>query len=946
MDWTEIELKWQKRWEEAKIYEGNRDPSKPKFFIIFAYPGISGYLHLGHMRSYTYPDAIARYKRMRGFNVLFPAGFHASGLPAVGFAKKVERGDKKWIRYLKENGTPDDIIEKLKDPYFVVEYFSKKYVKDWKRFGYLIDWRRLTSTISPEYNRFIEWQFKKLMDAGLLVQKPHYAPYCPVDGPIAVDPSETDVSKGGNASILEFTVIKFKCGEYILPAATLRPETIFGVTNMWLNPDAEYVVTLVDGEKWILSKEGAKKISYQKENVKITDTVFKGKDLIGKKCTVPITGKEVLILPGPFVKTEVATGVVMSVPGHAPYDWAALMDIKKNPEILAEYGINQEFVVNLSPISIIKTPDFSDFPSDDMMKKLDISSQLDTEKLEEATETVYKKEFHGGVMKENCGEFAGMPVSEAKEKVKEYLMSTGQADKMYEFSEEVICRCGERVVIKTIPDQWFIKYSDPELKAKTYKCIERMTIRPLEYKQSLPKVIEWYDDRACVRQGKWLGTRFPFDKNWIIEPISDSTLYPAFYIVSYYVNEGKVKPDQLTEEFFDYVFLGKGDVKEVSKKTGVSEDILSEIRADFDYWYPLDLNCGGKEHQTVHFPVFIMNHTGIMPEKYWPRGIFVNWWLVGKGGGKLSKSKGGAQSIPNAAETYTVDGLRLYYYHVASPHDDIVWDSDLAMTYKRRINAIWTLANSLLKNASDEESYIDSWIESRLHRVIRDVTNHMENYELRDATNYIYYTFYNDIKWYVHRGGKNRRIVKEIIENMARMMAPFTPHLAEEIWEMLGNSGFVSLAEWPTYNEEKINDAIEAGEEYLKQLIEDIKEIISVARIEKPKTIYIYTAENWKWDLLEIVKKYNGDAKAAIREAMKNETYRKMGKEVTKLIQQFVKDRTFEMAQYQIDEHGFLQISLEFLKKEFNADVKIDSEYDPQKKASRAVPLKPAIYIE
>ena len=197
---------------------------------------------------------------------------------------------------------------------------------------------------------------------------------------------------------------------------------------------------------------------------------------------------------------------------------------------------------------------------------------------------------------------------------------------MREFSEEVICRCGERVVIKQIPDQWFVKYSDQNLTEESKKHADAMNIYPEDYAKEMPKVLDWFDDRACIRKGSWLGTEFPFKKGWIVEPISDSTLYPAYYIISKYVNENKIKPEEMTEEFFDYVFLGKGMSK---------NDIWDEIKSDFEYWYPVDINLGGKEHKTVHFPVFLMNHVAIMPKDKRPQGIFVHWWVTQKGKEKI-----------------------------------------------------------------------------------------------------------------------------------------------------------------------------------------------------------------------------------------------------------------------------------------------------------------------
>ena len=172
-DYITSEKKWQDAWFSKKIYEASIK-NKEKFFIHFAYPGVSGYLHVGHMRGFTYCDIIARYKRMIGYDVLFPAGFHASGIPSIGFAKKVERNDPTTISILKDYGCDEEQIGKLKDPQEVVNYFSKVYVEDyWKRFGFFIDYSRIMSTISDGYKKFITWQFSKLHDHGFLIQKPH-----------------------------------------------------------------------------------------------------------------------------------------------------------------------------------------------------------------------------------------------------------------------------------------------------------------------------------------------------------------------------------------------------------------------------------------------------------------------------------------------------------------------------------------------------------------------------------------------------------------------------------------------------------------------------------------------------------------------------------------------------------------------------------------------------
>jgi len=935
-NYVDIEKKWQKKWFEKKIFESKKDYNK-KFFIHFAYPGVSGYLHVGHMRGFTYCDVISRYKKMIGFDVFFPAGFHASGIPSIGFAKKVERKDQVTIKSLKENGLTDKDIEKLKNPFEVVNYFSKVYVEDyWKRFGFLIDYSRLMSTISKGYNKFIEWQFYKLKENNLLLQKPHFAPFCPNCGPVAVDKSETDILKGGSAEILEFTTIKFKMSDgTILPAATLRPETIFGITNMWINPDVEYEKVEINNEIWICSKECVNKISYQLENVKLLNEKVIGKNLIGKTCKIPLVEREVPILSGSFADPNVATGIVMSVPAHAPYDWIALV----------------ESCENIDPITIIDVEGFGTNPAKEVCDDLGIKSQNEKEKLDMATEIVYKKEFHTGYLNEKCGIYAGIKISDIKDEVKNELINKNNAVVMREFSEEVICRSGDKVVIKNIPDQWFIKYSDKNLTEESKKHASSMNIYPKEYKEEIPKVLDWFDDRACIRKGSWLGTEFPFKKGWIIEPISDSTLYPAYYIISKYVNEGKIKPEEMTEEFFDYIFLGIGKPK---------NKIWMEIKNDFEYWYPVDINLGGKEHKTVHFPVFLMNHVAIMPKEKWPQGIFVHWWVTQKGKEKISKSKGGAEHITEAATIYGVDAMRLYYTHIGSPFVDIEWDTEIVTKYKNRIANIWKLVRQVYKIKDDTDENLDNWLKSMINKTIKKTLDAFEIYDLRTVTNEIFFEFQKDLQWYINREGANNKLLKKTISDWIKLMSPVTPHLAEELWSIIGEKSFVTLEKYPVFNPKAVFEKDEVGEYLLTKVIEDVNEILKITKIT-PKKLNLYTSANWKQKLIKIALELEKENKFNMNNLMKTAVsdpeLKKQVKDVSnyagKLLSEIKKINDIDKKRYmiQLDEKTYIENALSFLEKQLSTKISVYSSddkniYDPANKARFATPLRPAIYIE
>jgi len=725
-------------------------------------------------------------------------------------------------------------------------------------------------------------------------------------------------------------------------AATLRPETIFGQTNLWVREDVMYVKVEVGKEVWVMSKEAAEKLAYQRPDVMVVGEV-KGKDLLGKIVMAPGIDKEIPVLPSTFVDPDVGSGIVTSVPSDAPYDYIALQDLKK--KLNKKYGIDK---IGLVPI--IKTKGYGDFPAKEICEKLGITSLQDAEKLELATKEIYKAGFHQGVMRENSGKYAGKSVAEAKELVKQDLLESGDAELLRDLSEEVICRCGERIVIKKIDDQWFIRYSDSELTTKSKEHVAHMNIFPQEYFRHMPGVLDWFMDRPCARLGNWTGTKLPFAPIWIVEPIADSTLYPLFYLISRYTNAGTLKPEHLTEEFFDYVFLGLGKTEEVASKTGVDETLLEKIRKDVEYWYPLDLNLGGKEHKTVHFPVFVMNHVAVLDKKFWPRGIFVNFWVTGKGG-KISKSKGGAEPIPGAAKKYSVDAMRLYYAHAGNADSDLVWDPDAVFKYKNVVHRVYSLAESLLE-VKGKPSALDKWLESRMHMHISSVTESLEQYQLRDAATTMYFAVYEDLKWYQRRGGSNASLVKKLLQVWAHLLSPLTPHIAEELNAKAGGKDLVAGSSWPEADEGKIDLDGGALEELIGNVIKDVKKVMKLVKIEKPSKVTLIVGSYWKYAFFSELKKQFGATKHAgqiIKTLMQDENLREKAKDVTKLIQSCLKDPTRipKIVTSQEQEFTVLQDSITFLKNELGLDVVVENgDESKNAKAGNGNPGKPAIAIE
>jgi leucyl-tRNA synthetase len=945
LDFAALERKWQARWDAEGAFRPEAKPGVPKYMIIFAYPGTSGYLHVGHMRAYVYTDVMARHKRMCGHNVLFPVGSHATGNISIIPAKKVERGDAEMLAYLRANGCPEEEIPKLKDPLELVRYFSMTYVEDyWKRFGFSADFRTFTTTIDPGYQMFIQWQFRKLHQRGLLIQKPYFGTACVNCGPVAVDASETDIKKGGAAEKQEYTMLKFKFGDDFLIAATLRPETVYGQTNFWANPSVTYVRAEVDGERWIISRECADKLAFQKDSVKVTGDV-KASELLGKRCLAPMIDREIPVLPSRFCDPNVGSGLVTSVPSDAPFDWIALEELKRDERECKKYGIDWEMVKAIEPISIIATKGYGKHPAREICEKLGIKN-VDDPKLEEATKEIYKAGFHTGVMTENCGDFKGQPVGKAKDVMRERMLEAGEASAFYDLSEEVVCRCGGKVVMKKIPDQWFINYADSLLTSDSRRHAESMSVFPREYYNNLPGVLEWFQERACARLGNWLGTPLPFDKRWTIEAISDSTLYPAYYVVSKYVNSGEIKPEQMDEAFFDLIFLGKdsGKVPEIAKK----------IRADFEYWYPLDVNLGGKEHMTVHFPVFLMNHVAVLPERFWPKGILVNWYIVMKGG-KISKSKGGAEPIPDAVARFSVDGMRFYYSHVANPFVDVEWDEETVVGYRQRLERIFGQFDEMRAGGGDSPTEMDGWLDARISSYAARYAKAMDSFDLRDAANAAFFELPNDLRWCRRRGGASRQASAAALSAWVRMMAPVVPHMAEEMWELLGNKGLVSLAEFPRPDEKPSHAPSMAREEYLEKLLGDVAEIEKVTG-KKPAKLTLFVAEPWKSAMHGMASRLKEAGQlqmsALMKEAMADPDVKRQAKEASAFAAKLVKDMQGGAPRPIMDgEDEFLRSCVAFLASELQCDVAVHvagepGVEDPHRKARQAAPGRPAIYAQ
>ncbi len=929
MDFREIEEKWQKRWEESGIFQADPD-NREKFFITIPYPYLNGNLHAGHTRTFTIGDAVARYKRMLGYNVLFPMGFHVTGTPIIGLAELIQKRDERTIRvYTQYHNVPEDVLLTLTTPERIVEYFSKEAERAMRMIGYSIDWRRKFTTMDECYQKFIEWQYWRLKEKGLIVKGSHPVRFCPNDN----NPVEDhDLLMGEEATIVEYTVIKFKSEDgVIFPCATLRPETVFGVTNIWLKP-TKYVLAKVNGEMWIVSFEAFEKLKYFDKKVEKLGEID-AKEYFGRFVENPVTKEKVPILPAEFVDTDNATGVVMSVPAHAPYDYVALKQLAKDEETLKKYGIDRKLVESLKPIVLIKIEDEDyEVPANEIVEVMGISDQKD-EALEKATKIIYKKEYHKGVMLENTF-FPNIPVAEAKDKVHDYLIKNNLGDVFYEFSEKpVVCRCGTKCVVKVVKDQWFINYSNEEWKRKVLEHLERMTIIPDYYKKEFRNKIEWLKDKACARR-KGLGTRIPWDKEWLIESLSDSTIYMSYYVIAKFVNSGKLKPENLVPEFFDYVFLSKGSVEEVAKKSGLSKEVIEEVKREFEYWYPVDLRSSGKDLVANHLLFFLFHHVALFPEKYWPKAIAVNGY-VSLEGQKMSKSKGPLLTMKKAVEEFGADVTRLYILHAAEYDSDADWRRKDVEGLANNLRRFYEIVKENYFKEPKEVTTLDKWLISRMQKAIKETRDAMEKLQTRRAVNAAFFELMNDVRWYLRRGGRNLVL---ILDDWIKLLAPFAPHICEELWSLKHDS-FVSLERYPEYDESKVDEKAEVAENYIRTLLRDISEIMKF--VKDAKEVYIAVAEDWKREVAKIAKQ-TGNMKEAMKVIMSDERFKDLKKEIPSFVKRLFKEG-FDF--YEIDERKVISEAIEFFEKELRVKVYLDESKVPEEKRKAAMPGKPAIYV-
>jgi leucyl-tRNA synthetase len=958
VDWARIDRKWQAEWANAKIFEADPDPKRKKCLVTFPFPYMSGPLHVGSGFTAVRIDTYARYMRMRGFNVLYPWAWHWTGKTVAGAADRIRNGDEEVIRPMREvDEVPEEDLKKFVDPVYMAQYYTSVNRDAIKRFGISVDWRREfhTSSLNPEFSKFVTWQYLRLREKGYVTEGTHPVVWCPKDQSPTGD---ADRLEGEGVRPEEFILMKFKMGEYFIPCATFRPETIYGVTNLWLNPDGEYVEASVDDENWIVSKVAVEKLRNQMKQVTVKRDL-KGTELIGKKCSDPVQHRDLLILPGSFVKTENATGLVYSVPAHAPFDWLALRDAQKDPQAVGKFGVKIEDLMQIKPISVISVQGYGEFPAIEITDRMKLRDQNDP-RAEDATKEIYKVEFNAGVLNDNCGPFSSQRISSVKEGLVADFRRKGIADAMYELPQRVVCRCATECVAKII-NQWFLKYSDRDWKALGHEAISRMSFYPEEARAWFDGIVDWFQDWPCARK-TGLGTPLPWDKEWIVETLSDSTIYMAYYMVSKFVNAGKIQAAQLAPEVFDFVFFGQGKLEGVGNRAGIDQALLQEIRDEFLYWYPVDLRNSAKDLVGNHLTFFILHHVALFEPRYWPKAIGVNGWMLLEGR-TISKSKGNFVPLWKACEDFGADAVRCTLQLAGEGMDDPDWRADNVRDVKSRLESFLRLVEEIIERPKERFSngHLEDWLNNKISSKTNMIAEAVDKLKTRTAVSLALYDLWNDLRWYERRAEKpDSTTVAAFMTNWIKVLAPFAPHLSEEAWRKIGQTGLVASVEWPYFKIPTTGARSDELESLVKQTLEDTQEILATTKLS-PKKVHYYAAAKWKWrvyaEALSRASSHPETLDGLIRDmlAAKTAAAKDLPKFAVKIIHQVktmpsdLRNRRSEMGE--VDEKALLSEARAFFRKELKTEVEVHSEeesplYDPKGRAKMAEPYRPAIFVE
>jgi len=741
-------------------------------------------------------------------------------------------GLKYQFQIMKSLGLTDEEVREFQNTDKWLSYFPPLSINDLKLFGLHVDWRRsfITTDVNPYFDSFVRWQFNKLKQLNAIKFGKRYSIFSPLDNQPCMD---HDRSSGENVGPQEYSLIKIQLvdlpekvksslsadlyGKVYLVAATLKPETMYGQTNCWLKPDLEYLVYKVldkmdttQFEVFISTKKSARNLSYQDFTVKTGEIdiicSLQGAELLGSKLKAPLTTYEyIYALPMLTIKDDKGTGVVTSVPSDSPDDYAALNDLKEKKALREKFNITDEMVLPFEPIPIIEVPGYGNLSAKKICEDLKIKSQNDRDKLEKAKELIYLKGFYEGIML--VGEYKNQPVIQVRKDIQTFMKNNKLLVIYMEPEKKVVSRSGDECVV-ALCDQWYLDYGDEDWKQLTKKALENLNTWHPETRRNFESTIDWLHEYACSRK-YGLGSKLPWEEEWLIESLSDSTIYMAFYTVAHLmqnnslIGEGSpIDPKELTDDFWNYIFIKDSKAPANCK---LDEALLNKFRNEFNYWYPLDLRVSGKDLIPNHLTYAIFNHCLIWKEdpSKWIQSIRANGHLL-LNNEKMSKSTGNFLTLEEAILKYSADGVRFALADAGDGIDDANFlekqaDSALLKLFnfwewsKEMLEEMNNLRDSTITGQSGDQGsdyYPDKLFKFRMAQLQSKALDSYEKMLFKDALKHAFFDYQDARDKYrelcINKNNMSRQLIKEFIRTQAIIVAPVCPHLGEIIFELLG----------------------------------------------------------------------------------------------------------------------------------------------------------------
>ncbi len=747
-DFSRIEPKWQKYWDENKTFRADDFSDRKKFYCLveFPYPSGDG-LHVGHPRSYTALDILARKRRMQGCNVLFPMGFDSFGLPSENYAIKT--------------GIHPSIITRKNEERFTAQL---------KSLGFSFDWDRVLSTTDPDYYRWTQWIFIKFFEKGLAYKSKMPINWC-LSCKIGLANEEVVDGKcercGGDVEkrnieqwMLKITAyadklikdldtvdfldkikaqqinwigrsdgadVEFKIDgtDKKITVYTTRPDTLFGVTYMVLSPEHAFVpeITAPDRKEEVAAycRHAARMSDLERAEEKEKTGVFTGAYALN-----PVNGRKIPIWIADYVLISYGTGAIMAVPAHDTRDF----------EFAVKFGL---------PVECIISPD----PREAASEKADVDAILKGNLCWPGNGKMINSANNDGL------DINGLEVVDSKRRTTEWLekKGIGKGAVNYKLRDWVFSRqryWGEPIPMVHCDKCGWVPVPEDQLPVLLPQ-VERY--EPTDTGESpLAAITDWVRTKCpkCSATARRETDTMP---NW-----AGSSWYFLRYI------------DPKNDKCF-------------------------ADRRKLDYWMGVDWYNGGMEHTTLHllysrFWNKFLFDCGLVPtsEPYMKRTS--HGMVLGEGGEKMSKSRGNVINPDDVVRDYGADVFRLYEMFIGPFDQAAAWDTKGIAGIDRFVKKVWRMI---------AESEVTGEPMSReqlriLHQTIKKVGDDIETLDLNTAI--------SQMMIFTNEFSKAGKIPREAAESFLKVLAPFAPHMCEELWEMIGCKSSIAHAPWPSYKEE------------------------------------------------------------------------------------------------------------------------------------------------